>query len=180
MASISFLSLTQASPEHLIEIKDIFFEASARRDFSSVTEKEEFYEKYLGIYLKEFPSYGFYFLHEEKVGGYIVGAPSTLDHLSLFSSALPYLELFKEFFESYPAHLHINLSSVVRGMGFGSLLLAHFEQHLKHQKIDGVHLITAKTARNVHFYEQNGYSFRVQRVFGERVLLLLGKSLTHS
>jgi ribosomal protein S18 acetylase RimI-like enzyme len=58
----------------------------------------------------------------------------------------------------YPAHLHINVLPEYHGMGLGTLLVTHFENHLVAQGVPGVHLQTSNYNRKaVPFYKKLGY-----------------------
>jgi ribosomal protein S18 acetylase RimI-like enzyme len=157
------------------EIKAIFFESSVKKEFEGLQEKEAFFHKWLGVYLDHFKKYSFVFLDEEsaKVLGYIVCCPDTLNSLQLTSASAAWQDYYKEF----PAHLHINCHQDSRGRGVGSKLLIHLENVLKDQSISGLHLITEESARNISFYEKNGYLPRATRDLEFHRLVFLAKKL---
>ncbi len=151
-------------------VVDIFWETSARREFSSTLEKEKFQQQYLDDYLTQIA-----LVYEtQTVAGYVV---ATLDTLGMREKWPLHLNLFEDLYARYPAHLHINLASGLRGQGVGSQLLAALEKVLGEHKCTGVHLITSGAARNVSFYLQNDYSHKVERLWNDHPLLLLGKTL---
>ena len=60
--------------------------------------------------------------------------------------------------KDFPAHLHINLLPAYQRMGLGTMMIAHFEQHLTALGVHGVHLQTSSQNRKaVPFYQKNGY-----------------------
>lgn len=156
------------------QLSEIFFESSGKKDFKDEKEKEDFYFKYMGYYLAQYPE----FLHvakDESVIGYCLGAPST--DKSEFFILQPHLKIFKDLFLKYPAHFHINCHARARGQGVGAGLLAEFELQLQNLEIAGVHLITTPAARNRSFYTRLGYTFEVIRPYEGRELLFMGKKL---
>lgn len=170
------------------QIDTIFWQTSGRSTFSSDYERQSFYNGYLGYYLE---NYGHLFLvafankssHTSEtpskkftVAGYICGAfgDKASKEASLFH---PYLKAFQFAYEKYPAHLHINLCSKERGRGTGSLLLKEFENRLQEFSVRGVHLITLENAKNVSFYEKNGYMPIRTHNESSATLLCMGKTL---
>lgn len=151
-------------------VVEIFWETSARREFSSSEERAKFQQQYLDDYLKRIALV--YETHE--VAGYVV---ATLDTLSMRAQWPAHLCIFEDLYVRYPAHLHINLTSELRGQGVGSQLLAALEEVLRGQKVRGVHLITSGAARNVSFYLHNDYVHKVERLWNDHPLLFLGKTL---
>ncbi len=68
-------------------------------------------------------------------------------------------ELERSIERQYPAHLHINVLPEYHGMGLGTRLISHFEEHLVAQGIPGVHLQTSNYNRKaVPFYIKLGYT----------------------
>lgn len=65
----------------------------------------------------------------------------------------------KNLYNKYPAHLHINILSEYQRYGIGSRLIEKFEQHMKENKVHGIHL---RTSNNNHkalpFYIKHGYN----------------------
>lgn len=157
------------------EVMDIFFESSTKKEFASVEERVRFLVKYLGVYFQSYPELCFIALKDDKILGYCCGMPNTPHELY---QLVPHLELFQDQYGLYPAHLHINCHAESRGQGVGALLMNAFETEMKNQGVEGVHVVTSPTARNVHFYEKLHYDHRVERNFEGTMLLLLGKTLS--
>ncbi len=89
-----------------------------------------------------------------------------------------------DFYEGYPATLHINLLSGVRGVGLGGKLIEAFLNYLRRMNVGGVHMATMSEAAG-RFFVRQGFSllYRSSRpyfhhVIGEDVpLLIYGKRL---
>ena len=160
------------SPTLWDEVVNIFFESSSVKEFTDEKSKEEFLYKYLGYYKENYPEFFLVATFENKVLGYICGSPNSLDDSELLG-LLPHFGVFKDLYDDFPAHLHINLARASRGMGVGSKLVQRFESICR----GGVHLITSPTARNKSFYLKNGYNFNDIRVFSGSDLLFMGKSI---
>ena len=168
----SFLDI---SDQEIDRVNEIFFESSARTHFSSQKKRERFQYKYLDYYKIYHPEL-FFVLCDPRPIGYICGVPRILKEKKLFE-LLGHLHAFKDYYEDYPAHLHINLDQECTGKGFGSYLLGYFEAYLREKKLKGVHLVTSPGARNNHFYLKNGYTFTVEKTYKDVPLLFMGKSL---
>jgi ribosomal protein S18 acetylase RimI-like enzyme len=158
-------------PQDFSQLVDIFWETSARQNFSSDQEKAAFRHQYLDAYLNDVVLVA---TEGERVLGYILCQLDTLAHQSEWS---PHLALFADLYEQYPAHLHINFRSESRGGGLGSALVVALEKMLAQRNIKGLHLITAAHARNVSFYNKNGFSHQVAREWKSSALLFMGKTL---
>jgi ribosomal protein S18 acetylase RimI-like enzyme len=156
------------------QLREIFFESSARKNFNDDAEREIFYQKYLGSYLMLAPDLTFV-CWESKLLGYITGILDS--DATEISSLQPHLTTFKDLFQRFPAHLHINMHHEARGRGIGSKLLIEFEKKIKLNNVFGVHLITSPSSRNCDFYRKNGYTFEAERSFLGTGLLFMGKSL---
>ncbi|MBM3380879.1 MAG: GNAT family N-acetyltransferase [Betaproteobacteria bacterium] len=171
------LDSKQEKERVLLGVEKIFFESSVKRTFKSPEEREAFLHKYLGWYAKNYPEYFFVAIDQNKsVHGYICGVPDTTKHPEL-STLHPWFSEISEDFLEYQAHLHINCADVARGVGLGSTLLNVFENALRGKGIKGVHLVTAPDARNVGFYDKNGYKFRHDFLWNASPMLLMGKQL---
>lgn len=170
------LTLACDLPGALAQIEEIFWETSARQEFPSAEERQRFLDRYLGEYLRNYPQYVWVARQGDQVLGYILGVASTSEARTIRENS-PHLELFEDMYGRYPAHLHINCRAQARGHGVGSDLVKRFERELVKQGVTGVHLITSPTARNVGFYLKNGYAHKVERLWNDRPLLLLGKTL---
>jgi len=162
-----------ATPADWQGVVEIFWETTTKRDFADINARVAFQNRYLETYREQCV---FVAVDGEEVRGYLVGVTDTLGHPEILEQN-PHMALFEPFYTRYPAHLHINCTEEVRGQGVGGLLLAAFESHLRSTAVCGVQLITSATARNVGFYCKNGYAHRVERLWQDRPLLLLGKDL---
>lgn len=158
-------------------VNDIFFSTSSIKIFENSEAKERFFQKYLGIYQLKHPDHFICASEDEKILGYICGAVNSKSERELYISLL-HFKVFEDFYEKYPAHLHINISPEFSGKGLGSKLIKKYEEHLIDLGIIGVHLITNPTSRNVHFYQKNDYSFTCEREFNGHRLLFMAKTLS--
>ena len=166
----------------LLQVKQICIEASGK-EFKSEQEKENFCTKWIGPYIKNFPEF-FYLLYkieneQVRLSTYLCICPDSLKFETLFND-LNYYSLFRESYDNFPAHLHINTASPFRSQGHGSKLLQHAEQDLAKKNIKGLHLITASDARNTAFYFSNHYQAEQEVLLNNKKLLLLGKRLIKS
>lgn len=160
---------------HLKEVRDIFFESSSRKTFTSKEEKERFFHKYLGYYLLHWKSLSWVAVLDGKVLGYIVASPETniLDLMTI----QPHLDIFLDEFTGFPAHLHINCHINSRGRGIGEKLVHTLEQELKKMGIRGVHIITSEDSPNRRFYQKLLFSTEIVKEFQGHKLLFMGKNL---
>ena len=171
-------SLKSAPPEAtqhwLTQARRIFFETAGNPSFASESDRARFQERYFDSYLIT-PDLFFLAIQDQKILGYLAGAKKTLDsHFDLN----PYLSPFRQVIENtYPAHLHINLSATAQGGGIGSHLISTFESQLKSLCVTGVHIVTSISARNVSFYRKNHFNPIEQTEWNEKTLLLMGKQL---
>lgn len=157
------------------EVKEIFYESSTRKDFKDELEKEAFFQKYVGYYLKNYPELCFLAL-DKKVLGYIVASPQS-SALELHSLQ-PHLESFAAHLKKYPAHLHINCHVDSRGKGIGQILVKKVIKELSQQKIIGLHIMTGPDSQNVHFYRKLGFIFETVEKFNSSPILFMGKGLS--
>lgn len=162
--------------EELQQVLEIFFESSAKKNFKSIKERADFQFKYLGYYLENYPELFLIFKDEDQVLGYICGCKNSADEDELMG-IVPHYRTFLNEYDDFPSELHINMHTSARGKGIGSKLIREFEQLLIAGGVNGVHLITVPTARNVGFYRKNGYVFEHIRDYCGTDLLLMGKSL---
>ena len=113
---------------------------------------------------------------EDRLAGYLMGcsdsraAASSLAHHAGFT-------LFADLHAAYPAHLHINCRPEYRSQGIGGRLIQALSEDLRVQSIGAVHVVTAKAARNVRFYQRNGFQHVAERTLQGRRLLFLGRRL---
>ncbi len=150
-------------------IKEIFFAASSKKEFSSDEAKDKFFNTWCGQYLVNYPEY---FLFAKKDGdllGYCCAHPQS--QMALEEFKVPGQSNFKEYFKEFPVHLHINCHENSRGMGIGRILIESQAQIFK----KGIHIITDRKADNYGFYQALGFSFEVESNFKGHSLLFMGR-----
>lgn len=157
--------------DYRTQMDEIFFEASTKKKFKDIKEKEAFNWKYLGFYLSHYPEFAWLALKDDKVLGYVVGMPFTQDP-SLYQIQ-PHLIPFADEFKSFPAHLHINCHESSRGLGIGKSLTLKLIEQLKSQHIPGLHIMTGPKSENQMFYSKLGFDHHVEK----NAILLMGKAL---
>lgn len=174
MPETLILNNPELSEKDLKELREIYFESSARKEFKDEAEKENFFWKYLGFYLEHYPEH-VWIAKGERILGYVVGSPVSSD--PALYKIQPHLEIFKNNFKDYPAHLHINLHNDARGQGLGSKLLLELEKQMQGLDITGIHIMTGVDSRNKNFYTRLGFNFQKTLEFSGHPILLMGKSL---
>jgi GNAT superfamily N-acetyltransferase len=142
---------------HLGEIDNIFFEASAKQDFSSSEEKESFRERWLGRYIANHGESFFVALDESgRVIGYLAGCLKNPTELAHFSD-IEFFRTIDDICRDYPAHLHINVAPQWRNQGLGAALIERFADWARLHSVEGIHLVTSSTSRNIPFYRRAGF-----------------------
>lgn len=169
------LSIDEATLEDQKAIEEIFFESSSIKDFKDEKEKIDFKFKYLDYYKDK--KFFFYKKHQEVLG-YICGVLKTSENM--FDLYPYYKELNPSLLERFPSHLHINLSKKSRGRGIGSLLIEHFIQSLKREKICGVHIFTGTKSRNISFYEKNSFGFALSVRYHKSLIKFMAREISSS
>ncbi len=164
----------------LPEIDAIFFEASATKSFAGEAERQAFRERWLGRYLAREGEWAYLAMAGDgKVAGYLIG--SVRDPVGGAGySGNAYCKAFAALTSDYPAHLHVNLAPAHRNRGIGGRLIAAFALDAARAGAKGVHVVTAAGARNVGFYERNGFRPLALSKLGESELVLLGRRLAAS
>jgi GNAT superfamily N-acetyltransferase len=168
------VNLTSPTSQDVSELKEIFFESSTKKDFKDGAEKEAFFEKYLGIYLKRFPEH-VWVAREGRILGYMIASPVTKD--SALYAIQPHLQVFESYYQDYPAHLHVNFHPDARGKGFGGKLFSELEKQLQRLNINGIHIMTGPDSRNKSFYQRLGFDFEIILEFKGSSILMMGKRL---
>jgi ribosomal protein S18 acetylase RimI-like enzyme len=168
-------SVVQFESKHLHEVTEIFFESSTKKTFKDDEEKNNFFHKYLGFYLKNYPELALVFVKDDRVMGYVVASP--VSDGTEIDALQPHLQIFKDHFKSFPSHLHINAHFEARGMGVGSELMKEIEKRLKLQNISGLHIMTGVDSPNQNFYKRLGFDFTVTLPFQGNPILFMGKRL---
>lgn len=161
--------------EHFKEVEAIFFEASTKKEFKDEEDRKNFLEKYLGWYLKAYPDLALVYEKEGKVLGYVVA--SEVSSRPDLDALQPHMQVFKDYFKEYPAHLHINAHADSRGMGVGKELIKEISHLLKKQNISGLHIMTGSDSPNQNFYKRLGFDFEITLPFHGSSILFMGKSL---
>ncbi len=159
----------------LSQLREIFYESAAIKDFSSPEKKEAFYQRWCGIYLEQWPSYCLLAIEGEQLLGYLVGCPNSTEALKVLT--MPGYDIFSEYFSDFPAHLHMNVHFSTRGRGIGQKLVDRYCQKLQEDKITGVFIITAAMSRPTLFYMKMGFNSSFTCDYGGSALLLMGKKL---
>jgi GNAT superfamily N-acetyltransferase len=142
---------------YLGDIDDIFFQSSAKRDFSSQEEKQAFREMSLGRYIEKHLSSFFVALDADgRAVGYLAGSlenPITLNHFN----DVAYFRSIEDICRDYPAHLHVNVAERYRNRGLGTSLVGRFVEWAKLHSVKGIHLVTSSTAQSIPFYRRSGF-----------------------
>jgi GNAT superfamily N-acetyltransferase len=151
-------------------IEDIFFLSSTTPLQGGA--RESFFQIWAGNYLDQMPDQCL--IHEEggKVLGYLTGCANSRDAAPLLGEIF-YYAAFAEFYDAYPAHLHINIHPLARGAGVGAELV---EKYLARVGAP-THVVTAVGARNRVFYERLGFETVATRRIDERDLVILGRTV---
>lgn len=168
-------SIVPYREEHFQEVKEIFFEASTKKEFKDEEERTKFLEKYLGWYLETYPELALVYEKDGKVLGYVVASP--VSSHPVLDALQPHMQVFKDHFKDYPAHLHINAHADSRGMGVGRELIKEISYLLKKQNISGLHIMTGPDSPNQNFYKRLGFDFETTLPFHGSSILFMGKSL---
>lgn len=171
--------ISELSDNQLSETIKIFFQTSSVQSFKSTDAKEIFLYRYFGYYQEDHADLFFVALHEKSDDiplGYICGVQNSFEDQALLELQ-PQIEFFKEIENSYPAHLHINISPLFHGQGIGSFLIEEFEKKLSEKGCPGVHIITAPDAGNTVFYKKRGFDFQLVKKINNVDLLLMGKTI---
>ncbi|MCO4792247.1 MAG: GNAT family N-acetyltransferase [Bacteriovoracaceae bacterium] len=157
------------------DIEKIFFDNSLIKTFSSHTDREDFFNRWCGQYLKNYPTQFYLAIIDNKVVGYLAGHTNSKTALKEFK--IPGYDLFQEFYEEYPAHLHINCDLEYQGLGIGTKLMKAFMDEMKEKELPGLHIITSIGAKNSGFYASLGFNILDFKNLKNSKLLIMGKKL---
>jgi GNAT superfamily N-acetyltransferase len=166
-----------STPDISAGLDSVLFGASNVKTFASDDARAEFRERWLGRYLTHEPGLAWLALSPSGgVAGYVVGSHDD-PALNVRFGDIPYFATFKDLTRRFPAHLHVNLQPEARGSGLGSMLVRHFCLDAAQADVAGVHVVTGRGARNVAFYNRNG--FHEHGCTGEagREVVFLGRTL---
>lgn len=159
------------------ELDAIFFEASATKSFADDAERRAFRERWLGRYLAQDAEWAYLAVDASgAVAGYLVGAVDDPALAARFAD-IGYLKDFARLTAAYPAHLHVNLAPSYRGCGIGAVLVAAFAADAARAGARGMHVVTGAGARNIGFYELNGFRELARASFNGCEVVLLGRRL---
>jgi GNAT superfamily N-acetyltransferase len=139
------------------DIDDIFFQSSAKHDFSSKEEKQAFREMSLGRYIEKHCSSFFVALDADgRAVGYLAGCLENPITLGRFND-VAYFRSIEDICRDYPAHLHVNVAEGYRNRGLGTALVGRFVEWAELHSVKGIHLVTSSTARSIPFYRRSGF-----------------------
>lgn len=160
-----------------LSIEQIFFEAAARRSFSSEAERAEFRERWLGRYLEQDDHLTYVALDPSSaVLGYVVGSHVDPARSPRFLD-IPYFAQLAAVTARFPGHLHINLTERARNQGLGGKLVQAFLDDARKERLPGVHVVTGAASRNVAFYKRLGFLERATATYAGNPVVLLGREL---
>lgn len=165
------------TPTLMSGLDEVFYAASNTKAFASELVRQEFRERWLGRYIAHDANH-FYVAcaDDDSVAGYLAGCLDDPAQTSRFSD-IPYVPHFAELTGLYPAHLHVNLRADVRSQGTGTALVSRFLGDARQAGAPGVHVVTSRGARNVRFYNRNGFSEKGAFGEGAREVVFLAKPL---
>jgi GNAT superfamily N-acetyltransferase len=158
-------------------IDNVFFGASNTQTFASDAARQEFRERWLGRYLTHDSAWAYVALSGDgTVAGYLVASLDDPARTPRFAD-VPYFSHFADLTTAYPAHLHVNLDAAFRNHGIGGRLLARFMADAHNAGAPGVHVVTSRGARNVAFYNRNGFVESGAHGVGTREVVFLARTL---
>ena len=160
------------------EIDAIFFEASNTKSFVDEAARTAFRERWLGRYLNNHRDCAFIALENgADVAGYVVGALED-PALSAEFADVWHVAAFAHLSRRYPAHLHINIAAHHRNRGLGHALISRFVDDVRSADVAGVHVVTGAGARNVGFYQRNGFWEAGRLTRASTDVVFLGRDLS--
>lgn len=166
-----------ADPAAAAAIDDIFFSSSITQTFPDAEAQAAFRERWLGRFLQHFPQSCYIAIADDGCPvGYICGSLHDPARDPQFSDQ-PHFAAFAAVTPAYPAQLHINVAARARNTGIGGQLLAAYVAHARANAVLGVHAISARGARNLPFYEANGFPQVAAASVNGRDLVFLGRKL---
>jgi GNAT superfamily N-acetyltransferase len=160
------------------QVDAIFFASSGRSSFASPEDRAAFRERWLGRYLKG--GSDVVLIADDRSGavaGYLVGALDDPAGQERFADIDYFRGAFRDLCRRYPAHLHINLAAAARNRGIGARLIAAFAGYAAAAGAPGLHVVTAKGARNVRFYARCGFAEAGATSWNGREVVFLAKPL---
>lgn len=176
VAIVAFSSLA-SNAAALAAIDDVFYSSSNTQSFPDAPARLAFRERWLGRYLENVPECCFVAVDAAgRAVGYVCGSLRDPARDPLFAD-LPHFAPFAHLTPRFPAQLHVNLDAGSRGQGIGGRLVDAFLVKACAEGAAGVHAITSRGARNVGFYNTNGFAEVGSAEIGGNVLVFLGRNL---
>jgi GNAT superfamily N-acetyltransferase len=155
----------------------VFFESSNTQEFADDASRAAFRERWLGRYLTHDSAWAYIVLAgDTTVAGYLVASLDDPATAARFVD-IPYFAHFAGLTKAYPAHLHVNLSSAFRNRGIGGELIERFAVDARNAGAVGVHVVTSRGARNIAFYNRNGFAEAGAHGTGGREVVFLARAL---
>ena len=145
----------------LAQAREIFFETSLTKSFTSPAARQAFHQRWFGNYADAYPGAFVLALGENgDVAGYIAGCPDSFAPASkTITSDIDYFTpSFRDALKNYPSHFHINVKPGLQGKGIGHALTRAFAEICAKSGSPGIHVVTGATSRAVKFYEACGFS----------------------
>jgi GNAT superfamily N-acetyltransferase len=168
---------SELTPALLAQIDAVFFEASGR-SFPSAPERAAFREHWLGRYLEGGTDILLLALDaKDTVAGYLVGALQDPAEQQRFADIDYFRGGFRELCRRYPAHLHVNLAPAFRNRGLGARLIGAFAARAAAAGAEGMHVVTARSARNMRFYLRCGFAELGSCLWNGREVVLLARDV---
>lgn len=161
-------------------VEAIFFATSRVKEFSDECARVSFKARWLGRYLDRFA--GNFFAAraaDDALIGYLAGCLENPTHNPLFDD-LGYYRAFGPYCAAYPCHLHINVTADHRNRGVGTALIEAFVAQAAKSKAPGMHIVTNEGARNIRFYERNGFRLLATTHWNNAPVVFMGRRLDHS
>ena len=158
-------------------LERVFFTSSNTQVFESDDVRSKFKARWLGRYLEHDPEFAYVAVSAANdVVGYLIGSISDPAITPRFSD-LNYRAVFGTLSENYPAHLHVNLAPDYRGRELGRKLIEQFVDDIRPLGVPGVHVLTSRHARNVGFYNRNGFNKLASSSVGDDEIVFLARTL---
>ena len=158
------------------DVKKIFYQTAAKN-----IDRDKLFSDWLAPYLNH---YGDNFVlalnRQEQVVGYLnfcLNSSQYLEHHALGANQRSML-LFRDLFNDFPIHCHMNVDPNFQGHGIGRKLIKCFLAQVDSQKYAGWHIITSADASNRYFYQKTGLTIEHHRDSGWASLLLMGQKLS--
>ena len=168
---------SEVTPALLAQIDAVFFEASGRA-FPSAPEGAALRERWLGRYLQGGTDVLLLALDaKDTVAGYLVGALQDPAGQERFADIDYFRGAFRELCRRYPAHVHVNLAPAFRNRGLGACLVGAFADCAAAAGAEGMHVVTARSARNVGFYLRCGFAELGSSRWHGREVVFLARAL---